>query len=328
LVTRGKQVESRHRGAACVVDVGGDIVGRWGDVDAPIFPRSAVKPLQALPLVESGAADRFAVSDAELALACASHAGTAEHVRAVALWLARLGLDGGALACGPHPPLAETAARELLLAGEPPSSLHNNCSGKHAGMLTVALDRGLPTGGYEHSGHPVQRAVGAALAETGGFDLDGAPVATDGCGVPTLAMPLRALALAFSRFGVPAGLGPVRAQACRRLAAAFIRHPRMISGDGRFDTTVNQATSGRVLVKGGAEGVAAACIPALGLGLAVKIDDGSKRAVEAAMAGLLIRFAGLDGAANARLVCYADTPITNTRGEAVGAVRCVADWDG
>ena len=334
-VLRGDSCESRHRGAACVAR-GEGVVAAWGDVAAFIYPRSAVKPLQALPLVATGAADRYRLSPAELAIACGSHAGEAQHVRTVANWLARIGCGPGALICGPHPPLSEAAARELLLRGEAPGRLHNNCSGKHAGFLTLARELGAPASSYGAPEHPVQRLVATTLAALGGLDPRALTWGIDGCGVPTFALPLAALARAFARFATADGTmddgtdGMVPsddpAVGAPRIRAAMLSCPDFVAGSGRFDTEVIVAAAGAVLVKGGAEGVAAAALPRQGLGLALKIDDGGRRAAETAMAALLLRYAELGDAAAALLRRYAEAPVRNSQGRIVGAVRVVAGW--
>jgi len=315
-VTRGGTVESRHRGAAAVVDAEGALVAAWGDVDRPVFPRSAVKPIQAIPLVETGAA----------ALACASHGGEPEHLRVVADWLRRIGLGPEFLVCGPHPPICESAAVALVRAGRAPSSLHNNCSGKHAGFLTTALHLGAPSAGYGAPDHPVQQRVRQALAEMGGVDLRDSVEGIDGCGVPVIAMPVSAIARGFAALADPNRLSPRRAAAVRRIVAAMTAHPYLVAGRGRFETVVMHACAGAVIVKGGAEGVSAAALPGKGLGIAVKIDDGAKRAVETVMAALLARFAGLEGRGRAALDAYLDQPIANSTGVRVGAVRLAPGW--
>ena len=198
-VTRGAIVESRHLVSAAVADAGGELVAAWGEVEGPVFARSAVKPIQALPLLESGAAEALAVSDAELALACASHGGEPLHVAALRDWLARLGLAETDLECGAHPPLHEPSAEALVRSGTAPSALHNNCSRKHAAMLATARHLGEETRGYIRSAHPVQRRVAACLADMSGCDLERAPEASDGCGIPTFALPLSGLARAMAR---------------------------------------------------------------------------------------------------------------------------------
>ena len=325
-IWRGGAVESRHRGAAAVVDSRGRLLAGWGDVAAAVFPRSAVKPLQALPLIESGAAERFAVTPPELALACASHGGQSDHVERVRAWLARMGLGEGDLICGGHPPLDEAAARDLVRAGTAPSPLHNNCSGKHAGFLALALYLGAPVRGYGDPQHPVQQQVAATLAGIGGFDTAAATTAIDGCGVPVIAMPLVSLAGAFAVMAAPERAAPSRQEAIRRIAAAMTTHPGLVGGPGRFDTVVMAAAAGAILVKGGAEGVAAAALLERGIGLAVKIDDGAKRGAEAALAALIRRFGGTTGRLDRVLAACADGPLRNTQGLVIGAIARAPDW--
>ncbi|MBK8210429.1 MAG: asparaginase [Rhodospirillales bacterium] len=325
-VMRGGAVESRHRGAVAIVDSTGRRTISWGDTKTAVFPRSAVKPLQALPMVESGAAEALAVSPGELALACASHSGEEMHVKGVEIWLARLGLSADDLVCGPHPPLGEAAAADLLRTGTAPSRLHNNCSGKHAGFLTLARHIGVSTVGYANSAHPVQLQVLATLAELADFDVERASIATDGCGVPVVAVPLQGLARAFARFAAPDCPPDARAAAACRVSGSMTKHPSMIGGAGRFDTLVVEAAGGTLLVKSGAEGVACAALLDQGVGIAVKIDDGGKRAVETAMAALLLRFASPDSRLRQTLEAWVPMPIRDTRGESVGAVRPAAGW--
>lgn len=325
-ITRGALVESRHRGAAAVVDSAGVVMAAWGDVQAPVFPRSAVKPLQALPLVESGAADALALTPAELALACASHAGEPGHVRAVEAWLHRLGLGSDDLVCGAHPPLGEAAAADLVRRGEAPGRLHNNCSGKHAGFLSIARHRGFPVRGYAGLQHPVQRLVLAAVADMAGIERSTATVATDGCGVPVMALPVLAMARAFALLAGPERLPPRRGAAAERLRAAMAAHPGLVGGSRRFDTLLIEAGGGSLIVKSGAEGVVCAAVPGPGLGLALKVDDGGRRAAEAAMASLLLRFGLPDDRLGETLRALAAPAVHNTLGEAVGAVRAAAGW--
>lgn len=325
-ITRGERVESRHRGAAVIVDAEGEVLAAWGDVAAPVFPRSAVKPLQALPLLETGAADRFAVSDEEIALACGSHGGEPKHVQRVAVWLARIGLTPAALVCGPHPPLTEEAARDLIRQNQQFSSLHNNCSGKHAGYLTTAVHLREPATGYAGSVHPVQLRIKRVLVQMGGAELPDSMRGIDGCGVPTLAMPLTALARAMARLVAPERLGRLRAEAARRIVMAMTSHGDLVGGQDRFDTVVMAAARGAIVSKGGAEGVHAAALPELGLGIALKIDDGARRAAETAMAGLLIRFADLDADVVRAVQAYAEAPIRNTADARVGALRLAPRW--
>lgn len=325
-ITRGGRTESRHRGAAVVVDETGRIAAAWGDVAAAVYPRSAIKPLQALPLVETTAADRFRVGDDELALAAASHAGEPEHVRRVGRWLLRLGLAPDALVCGAHLPLSDSPCHALFRAGQVATPLHNNCSGKHTGMLTTVLHRNEPIGDYGDAGHPAQCRIARVLAAMADLDQAKLVPAVDGCGVPTWPLPLAALALAFARLARPDRLPAARAAAVRRVTRAIRMHPAMLSGAGRFDTCVVAATQGQVIAKGGAEGVHAAAILPLGLGIALKIDDGGRRAADAAMAALLLRFAPLGDDARRQLQALAHSPLVNTRGAVVGTTGVACGW--
>ncbi|MGE5502802.1 MAG: asparaginase [Actinomycetota bacterium] len=287
-VIRGGVVESRHRGAVVVADVTGRIVHAQGDVARRVFPRSALKPVQALPLVETGAADAFGLGPEELALAAASHTGEAVHVDRVAAWLARIGLGADALECGAHPPVDADAAHALARAGALPSALHNNCSGKHAGFLTVARHLGVEPGGYIQPDHPVQRLVTAAIAEMTEADAASTPCGIDGCGIPVFALPLAGLATAMARLADPSALAPSRAAAARRIVAAMTAHPHLVGGNGRLDTRL-MASVPRLATKGGAEGVHVAILSGRALGVAVKIADGAGRAAEVALLATLVR---------------------------------------
>ena len=285
-VLRGGRVESYHRGSGAVCDADGAIVFAFGDVARPVFPRSAIKPIQALPLVEGGAAD--AVLDRELALACASHSGEPEHVATAAAMLARAGLDASALACGAHWPLSAEAARALARSGGEPGALHNNCSGKHAGFVCLACAQGWRVEGYETSAHGVQKQVKAALEDVCREKL-GEP-AIDGCSIPAYALPLASLARGFARLATGRGLAPARAAAARRLLGAMAAQPFHVAGTGRFDTQAMTLLQGRAVTKTGAEGVYCAALPEQGLGIALKIDDGATRAAEVAVAALILRY--------------------------------------
>ena len=295
-VLRGSATESQHRGAYAVVDADGALHSSAGDIDRPVFPRSAVKVLQALPLVASGAAERWHLNDEELALACASHGGEERHVKAAASMLAKAGLDVDALECGAHWPYNDGALKALARNGGEPSALHNNCSGKHAGfvclgcMLAGANDSRDFVRGYLQPQHPVMREVTAALQAATGYDLASTAVGTDGCSIPTYAVPLRNLAHAFARVASGVGLGPAHAQAARRLRQAVAKAPFMVAGSGRLDSTLMQRLRERVFCKVGAEGMYCAAFPELGLGVAIKMDDGNNaRACEVVMATLIGR---------------------------------------
>lgn len=317
-VTRGARVESAHRGAVVVVDPSGAVAFAAGDIDAAVYPRSAVKALQALPLVETGAADRLGLTPAEIALACASHGGEPAHVATALSMLHKAGRDESCLECGTHWPSHAAAARALAANHERASPLHNNCSGKHAGFICLACDRGDAAAGYVRPDHPTMREVTAALADTTGTVLDESNSATDGCSIPTFAVPLRALALAFARFGSGVGLSPGRARAAQRIRDAVAAHPFMVAGTDRFDTKIMTALGPRAFTKTGAEGVFCASLPDLGLGIALKCDDGAGRAAEVATAALIERFLRPDDATVGALV---RPVLKNWNGIAVGAMR-------
>jgi L-asparaginase II len=317
-VIRGSLVESRHRGAVAVADAAGRLLLGLGDVERPIYPRSAVKALQALPLIESGAADAFALGEDELAVACASHSGDGIHVAAVRSLLVKAGLDESYLACGVHWPISEDAARELLRSGQRPRAVHNNCSGKHAGMLATAVHLGLDPKGYERPDHPGQVIIARILSETCGVELDPTRMGIDGCSVPTFALPLAALARGFARLGSGEGLLPERASAARRLLHACFSEPAHVAGEGRFDTVVLRTFAPSCFTKGGAEGVHCASLPGFGLGIALKIDDGAKRGAELAMSEVI---GALLPEAKERLAGEITGEMLNWRGIVVGRVK-------
>jgi len=318
---RGGRIESLHRGAGVVVDASGGVVFAFGDVERPIYPRSAVKALQALPLVESGAADRLGFGEEEIALACASHAGEAKHVATAAAMLAKAGLDERALACGVHWPISEEAARALARNGEAPSQLHNNCSGKHAGMICLACAQAIDPEGYVAPDHPAQRQIAAALSEIMGVRLGEDNRGVDGCSVPTYAVPLKALAHGFARFGTGEGLPASRARAAARIREAVAAHPDLVGGSGRFDTGLMTLLGARAFVKSGAEGVWCAALPEKGLGLAVKADDGTARAAQVMAAALLVRFGGFDACVARRVESFVAPALKNWKGVEVGALK-------
>ncbi len=333
-VLRGDTVESRHRGALAVLDADGATVASIGDIERPIFARSAVKVLQALPLVSSGAADRLGLNDEELAIACASHNGEPAHTQVVARMLAKAGLDLAALECGTHPPKREADVGALAVQGRPPDALNNNCSGKHAGFLCLAcalhggaggngsLNLRQYARGYVAPEHPVMREVTGALQAATGFDLARAARGVDGCSIPTFGIPLRNLALAFARVATATGLSEGHARAAKRLRQAVAKAPFMVAGTDRFDTQVMQRLGERVFCKVGAEGVYCAALPQRGLGVAIKIDDGNTaRAAEVVMAALIEAFVGLDDGDAALMHSLSHPRMSNWNGIEVGALR-------
>jgi L-asparaginase II len=320
---RGGVAESRHSGAVAVVDADGGVALAIGDIDAPIFPRSAVKGLQALPLIETGAADRYGLTDAEIALACASHNGEPAHVAAAEAMLRKAGRDLAALECGAQMPMRGGAQIPLYKAGLKPTALHNNCSGKHAGFVCVACATGDDPKGYVQADHPTMRMVTAAMQETTGAALGQAHCGIDGCSIPTFAIPLRALALAFARFGSGHGFGRERAKAAARIRAAVAREPFYVAGTERFDTVAMQALRARAFMKVGAEGVYCASFPELGLGVALKCDDGATRAAEVMMGAVIERFLKLSEAEAAIIGPLTRPELRNWNGIHVGDLRPV-----
>jgi len=323
-VCRGGRVESRHRIALAVVDAQGVSRLAVGDPAMRIFPRSAFKPIQAIPLVESGAADAFRLDAAKLALACASHGGEPGHVETVTAWLDRLGLGVDDLACGAHLPSHAPTAAAMQRAGEHPTRAHNNCSGKHAGMLATAVHLAEPTAGYEVPGHPVQERVRAVLEAMAGETLP-APPGIDGCGIPAWTVSLKGLAGMAARFADPADLAPERRASVHRLAAAMRAEPWFVAGTGRLCTALMQAAPS-VLAKTGAEGVFWAALPELGLGVALKVEDGAARAAEPALLAVLRALDAIDDRALGTLAEFAAPVLHNHAGDEVGVIRVVQGW--
>jgi L-asparaginase II len=319
-VWRGPLVESRHRGAVAVVDASGAAVLAVGDVSVAVFPRSAIKALQGLPLVETGAADRYGFGEEELALACSSHSGEPAHVEGVSRMLAKVGLDVSALACGAHWPIYQPAAFALSKNGAP-SALHNNCSGKHAGFLCLACAMGVDHVGYWGPEHPAQQKVRGVLDDLTGLQLQAGQCAVDGCSVPTWAIPLQNLAHAFAKFGTGNGLSRERAAAAARLRAACAKHPWHVAGTGRFCTEVMKLLGARAFVKTGAEGVFCGALPEQGLGIAIKCDDGAGRAAEAIMAAVIARFLPLERAEREALKRFTHPMLRNWNGIEVGRLQ-------
>lgn len=320
-VVRGALVESRHRGAVAVVDADGATVLSFGDVARPVYPRSAMKPLQALPLLESGAADRYGFGDRELALACASHGGEPAHGEVARRMLARAGLDTGALECGAHWPSHQPSSQALARSGGGPSALHNNCSGKHSGFLCVACAAGIDHRGYVNAEHVVQREVRAALEGLVGVGLSADQCGIDGCSIPTWAVPLTVLAHGFARFGTGRGLAPERAKAAARIRAACAAEPYFVAGTRRFCTEIMKQFGARVLAKTGAEGVYCGALPEQGIGIALKCDDGATRAAEVVMAAMIARFLPMSEAERGALDRFLRPRLRNWNRIEVGGLR-------
>jgi len=332
-VTRGHSpetafVESRHRASCAVVAADGTVINAWGNMDQLVFPRSAIKPIQALPLIETGAADAFGLSAAEISLACASHNSEDRHIDSVTGLLGRIGLTSDALECGPQISTNDQVLIDQVRKGITASPLRNNCSGKHTGFLATAVHMGESPTGYIGRTHPVQQRIFNTISEMCEVDVSQLPEGIDGCSIPALAMPLTALALGMAKIADPTGLGAVRQAAAERVVQSIAAEPFMIAGTGRFCTAINATLKGKAVVKTGAEGVMMAAVPGKGLGIALKIDDGDKpsRANGVALAAVLKHLGVLDDAAAATMQDYIEVPIRDLNGQLVGLSRARDDW--
>lgn len=328
-VRRGSITESRHRGHVVAIEPDGNIVAALGAPYNVTFLRSSAKPLQALPLLTSGAAERFGFTDEEVALACASHNGEPIHTRVAASMLKKLGLGPEALHCGVHEPFSPEAAGVLRAHNELPNALHNNCSGKHAGMLAVALQLGAPIENYEAPENPVQIAIARAVAQFTDVPLEDMAVGVDGCAAPIFGVSVRAMALAYARLvSVPASFDKATRDACERIARVMTAHPELIGGTSeRLDTEIMRAAPGRIVSKVGAEGVYTAGIRPCerwpnGLGLALKIEDGDdKRARPTVVIESLRQLGVLHDESLEAVSRYAFFPVQNHRKDVVGEIR-------
>jgi L-asparaginase II len=310
---RGMAIESRHRVHALVSDAEGSLLHQWGDPGLPVFPRSAVKFIQAVSWVAQGGFGPE-VGEDELAIACGSHTGEPFHIEIVERWLGAIGLDQGALECGAHEPGNKASARALARAGKEPCPVHNNCSGKHCGLLTACLAQGWPIAGYSSYDHPVQAQIRSALGSFLGLDLKEVPWGIDGCGIPTYAAPLGAMATAMAKTADPSSLDSQIQEALGRILAAVRHRPELIGGSGNFSSQVVAETEGRVFAKVGAEGIYGAWIPSQGVGIALKCEDGAGRAAEAALASVL-RELGFP-------LSFYSPLVTRWAGEVVGQFIC------
>jgi L-asparaginase II len=333
-VWRGGRVESEHRGAIAVVDAHGRVLAHIGDVALTSYLRSSAKPFQLLPLIESGAADQFGFTDRELAVIAGSHSGEPRHLEVVQSILNKIGVSDNALQCGIHVPFNPDAAKALRIANQSVSVLHNNCSGKHAGMLAQALDRGLSTADYLDPQHPVQITIRQRLAELADLSFDTIDVGVDGCSAPCFALPLKNAALAFARLAEARSRmqdasnkrHEASALALAKVVQVMIDYPEMVAGEGRLDMDLMRAASGKLFSKGGAEGFHGVGVLAQGdrpaYGIAWKIGDGDgKRGGHPAVIETLRQLGVLDDGALSALKSYHTWPIINHRGLAVGEVK-------
>jgi L-asparaginase II len=323
-VLRGAVVESRHRGAVSVVDGDGKTVLEIGDVQRLTFPRSAIKAIQALPLVESGAADAYLFGNKELALACASHSAEEGHVETVRTMLARAGITEEAYECGVHWPFDQPIAIDFAAKGVRPLQVHNNCSGKHAGFLCYACHEGIETKGYVSAAHKVQAHVRDVMESVTGAVHASDHCGTDGCSIPTYAISLQSLAHGFAKMTTGNGLSPARAKAAKRLMAACMAEPWHVAGTGRACTDIMQAAPGKVFAKIGAEGVYCATIIELGVGIALKCDDGSERGAVAMVNAVLAKLMKSD-AVGEHYAAKANKSFRNWNKINIGQLRPVGD---
>ena len=335
-VKRGSITESRHRGYIVAVEPDGNIVASLGDPRYVTFLRSSAKPFQALPLLLTGAADHFGFTDREVALACASHNGEPIHTEIAASMLKKIGLGPEALKCGVHEPYSAEAAAELRARGEEPNVLHNNCSGKHIGMLAVALHIGAPIENYDSPESPVQKAIADVVSEFTGVPVTDMAVGTDGCGAPIFGITMRAMALAYARLvSPPTNFDQATRDACERIVRVMTTYPELIGGTSqRLDTEVMRAARGRVVSKVGAEGVYTAGVKPCeewprGLGVALKIEDGDdKRARPTVVIEALRQLGVLRDESLEAVAKYAFFPVTNRRGDVVGEISASFDLYG
>ncbi len=286
-LVRGNWTENRHRGAFCVVNDRGETVASAGDRGRAIFPRSAIKSMQALALFRSGAVDRFGLQARDIAIACASHHAEEAHLTAVRGLLEKIGCSEEQLECGAHAPSNREARNRLFAAGKKPGAIHNNCSGKHAGMMAVARALGVPVAGYSERAHPVQALVRRLLEEVLGAPLDERMCGTDGCSIPTWAAPMQSFALGFARMATGRDLEEKTARAASLIFGAVQENPFLIAGTGAFDTDAMEAFGSGLICKIGAEGVFCGALTEQGLGFALKCEDGNMRAAEVMVARLL-----------------------------------------
>lgn len=318
-IRRGGKVESLVHADGVVVESSGRVVAWFGNPERETYWRSSAKPFQAIPVITSGAAAQYHFTAEDLAMICASHGGEEKHVSRVSSILERIGAGPEHLICGVHPPSTRAAHDALLASGQAPHVLHNNCSGKHTGMLTLARQLGAPLEGYQLPDHPVQQAIRRSVAlYTGYRDPDAIHTGVDGCGVPVFYLPLIRMAWAFSRLSDPRGVPDPEASAGRLIAEAVRQHPDLVSGEGRLEVTLAQATHHRLVAKGGAEAVYCLGIPDRGWGLAVKMDDGNSRPIGAVVAALLSMVDALSREEEARLAPVAHPIIKNHAGREVG----------
>ncbi len=325
-VVRQELTESMHRGSVAVVDHQGNLLAYAGDPGMITYIRSAAKPIQAVTVLESGAAAHYGFTPEEIALLASSHSGEEGHIRVLMQILDKIGLSAGHLQCGTHLPFHREGAGALMAKGLKPTVFHCNCSGKHAGMLTLARFKHWSLEEYYLMEHPVQKLMLQTVADFTGLSAERIPLGVDGCGVPVFAVPLEKMALAYARLVQPAGFNERRKGACESVVTAMLAHPFIISGTGRLTTELMTAAEGKLVAKDGAEGVYCMGIPRLGWGIAVKIEDGHTRALGPVILHVLQELNILSREQLERLSAYAWSKLKNFRGETVGEIRPAASF--
>ncbi|MCZ2722551.1 asparaginase [Marinomonas sp. 15G1-11] len=321
-VTRGGITESEHQIKAVIVSSDGRVVESWGEVDSLVYPRSAIKAMQALAFIEMGGAEKFAFTPEEISICCASHNGESGHVDTVQSMLDKLALSKEDLECGCHWPMRAQTSYELAASAETPNPLHNNCSGKHAGMLGLAKVLEVDPKNYIQIDHAVQKSIARTMEEMCEYDYSSTPWSPDGCSAPTWAMPLTNLALAFAKFADPSGLTPERQKACHTLYNSVVKHPFMVAGTERYCTEMMTILGDKVFLKLGAEGVYIASIPELKIGIALKCDDGAIRAAESVMTALLDHVGVTQNISNEQLNPFRSVVLKNWNGLLTGSMEC------
>ncbi|UQZ35578.1 L-asparaginase [Paenibacillus sp. PK3_47] len=320
---RGGRAESVHRGSIAVVDASGRLLYKAGHPDDSFYARSCLKPVQALPVILSGTADTLGLTGREVAVCCASHNGEPFHTEAVKSMLAKGGLTPEQLGCGAHPPYREETYEKLMRKGQKPAPIHNNCSGKHAGLLLAASRAGLDLASYLERDHPLQREIAGYLSAMAGTRQEDIPWGVDGCGLPTYSLPLRQLALVFARIADPSRLEPRLAGAILRLADAMVEHPEMVGGTDEFDTVLMQTAGGSIIGKAGAEGMYGIALRNEGIGIAIKVDDGNRRAAYPAAVEVIRQLGALPADRLEALERFRKPAIHNNKGDVVGEIRPV-----
>ncbi|MFT5893462.1 MAG: L-asparaginase II [bacterium] len=324
---RGNAIESRHRGAVAVVEASGQVFAALGDVQRAVFPRSAIKFLQAIPFVESGAIDAYSLDDRHIALSCSSHNGEPIHAGLAHDWLERIGCAHDDLECGAELPLHKVTQFELMAQGRGPQRHHHNCSGKHLGFLSTCKQLGDATKNYRLYNHVAQQRWFQVLESLTNTRVAQLPWGYDGCAIPTLALPLQRVALAMARFGVPARFEGERRTAVERIHAAITSNPYLVAGKERLCTSLMERLAPNILIKVGADGVYTAVIPEHELGVAIKIDDGNDAAARVALGAVLQTLGVLSSDESKALGEYFRPSVNNSRGETIGRIEPSSDWE-